>query len=149
MIEPTETQTQWPENGMRERIAELEAANDALYGDVQMYGAANGELKDLLDEALGNLKVATKLNAKWMDERTTAIMDKEQAELALAQERRAHAHDEKRADHHFVELAAAINVAAMARQTFDENGNGVRPLSEIEAEVRKDVRRVAGRTADA
>ena len=24
MIEPTETQTQWPENGMRKRIAELE-----------------------------------------------------------------------------------------------------------------------------
>jgi len=43
------------------------------------------------------------------------------------------------------ELAAAISVATMARQTFDENGNGVRPLSEIEAEVRKDVRRVAGR----
>jgi len=69
----------------------------------------------------------------------------EQAEAELAQERKAHAHDQERADHHFAELAVAINVATMARQTFDENGNGVRPLSEIEAEVRKDVRRVAGR----
>jgi len=32
MSEPTETQTQWPENGMRERIAELEAELAALKG---------------------------------------------------------------------------------------------------------------------
>ena len=37
MIEPTETQTQWPENGMRERIAELEAENERLTWDRNKY----------------------------------------------------------------------------------------------------------------
>jgi len=34
-----------------ERIAELTAMNEGLYADVRMYGAANGELKDLLADA--------------------------------------------------------------------------------------------------
>jgi len=37
MSEPTETQTQWPENGMRERIAELEAENERLTWDRNKY----------------------------------------------------------------------------------------------------------------
>jgi len=36
-------------------------------------------------EVEAELKSAKHLNAKWMDERTTALMDKEQAEAALAE----------------------------------------------------------------
>jgi len=43
------------------------------------------------------------------------------------------------------ELTAAINIAVTARQNYDENGNGFRPLADIEAEVRKDVKRLAGK----
>ena len=42
-------------------------------------------------------------------------------------------------------LTAAINIAVTARQNYDENGNGFRPLADIEAEVRKDVKRLAGK----
>ena len=48
MIDPTETQTQWSENAMRERIAELEATRNELMATVeQVVGRldkANGEL---------------------------------------------------------------------------------------------------------
>ena len=43
------------------------------------------------------------------------------------------------------ELAVAIELVTMARQTFDANGNGTRFLSEIRDDVLKDVKRLAKR----
>ena len=48
-------------DGMRETVAELEANAEELMAEVKMYGAANGELKDALDEALTEL--AATMNA--------------------------------------------------------------------------------------
>lgn len=41
------------------------------------------------------------------------------------------------------ELAVAIELVTMARQTFDADGNGLRFLSEIRDDVLKDVNRLA------
>jgi chromosome segregation ATPase len=89
------------------RIAELEAENEELKRDpdwkklwaklqsaVTRAEQAEADARQWADsfkkaeasivELQAELKAAKHLNGKWMDERTTALMDKEQAEAALA-----------------------------------------------------------------
>lgn len=87
------------EQRLYKRIAELEHDNRNLHGVADDLRATNAEMDD-------ELKTATRLNGQWMDERTEAIIERDKALAELAQERKAHAHDEQRADRHFAELAA-------------------------------------------
>ena len=68
---------------LMDRIAELEA--EAL----EQTEIAREALKRA-EQAEAELKAAKHLNAKWMDERTTALMDKEKAEAALAESEENH-----------------------------------------------------------
>jgi hypothetical protein len=90
------------------RIAKLEAENEELKRDpdwkklwaklqsaVTRAEQAEADARQWADsfkkaeasivELQAELKAAKHLNGKWMDERTTALMDKEQAEAALAE----------------------------------------------------------------
>jgi hypothetical protein len=63
-----------------ERIAELEAE---LAEEARQADEAVDSCRERIAELEADLKVAKHLNAKWMDERTMALMDKEQAEAEL------------------------------------------------------------------
>jgi chromosome segregation ATPase len=78
-------------NEAHERITELEAENAGLNGEVKMYGAANGELKDLLAEATEQMqswhRIAEENEAAHIDCAESGEAQRqraEQAEAALA-----------------------------------------------------------------
>ena len=107
-----------------DRIAELEA--EAL----EQTEVAREALKRA-EQAEAELKAAKHLNAKWMDERTTALMDKEQAEAHAADCKRLVTACENDLDAERMKRREAE--AALAEQNYRakqlfEQRNGLREL---------------------
>jgi hypothetical protein len=121
-----------------QRLGDLERDNRNLHGVANDLRAANAEMED-------ELTCAKHLNAKWCDEKTQALIERDKARLGWQREARNASRADAALELVEAELAAAINIAVMARQNYDENGDGFRPLADLEAEVRRDVARLAAK----